>query len=69
MAQIPSPFDEPQREESKGEAQQRLASLIASLLRLFRITPTEKQRDALATVTGMLINRWPWIKGVFKGKK
>jgi hypothetical protein len=69
MPEIKSPFEEPVREESKGEAQQRLASLIASLLRLFRITPTEKQRDALATITGMLINRWPWIKGVMKGKK
>ena len=66
MPEIGSPFDEPEREESKGEAQQRLASLIAMLLRFFRITPTEKQREALATITGMLINRWPWIKG--KGK-
>jgi len=66
MPNVPSPFEEtePPREESKGEAQQRLASLVVMGLGLVDVDFHEFEREALAVVLGALIRRWPQLKDV-----
>lgn len=53
------PGGEGARVESKGEAQVRLASWFKALFALFRIRLYAHEEEALATVMGALIRRWP----------
>jgi hypothetical protein len=48
---------EPPRQESPGEAQQRLAELLAMAVRLFNLELSPQEKEALATLIGAF-NRW-----------
>ena len=58
----PPTFGEDPRKESPGEAQQRLASLLRTLLTLAGITLTENERQALAVVLGAVMRAYPALK-------
>jgi hypothetical protein len=62
MPQFETPFGEPEREESKGEAQQRLASLTQMVLSLLKTPITENEREAIASVIGIAMRRFPILK-------
>jgi hypothetical protein len=62
MPQFEVPFKEPEREESKGEAQQRLASLVQMALMLLKTPITENEREHIAGVIGIAMRRFPILK-------
>jgi len=64
---IPNPYRE-ERNESKGEAQVRLASWFKALFGLFGINIYAHEEEALATVMGALIRRFPGL-GKWKAPK
>lgn len=58
-SQIPG-GDQP-RVESKGEANQRLASWIVLALGVFGVRFYEFEREALAKAVGGIVRRWPSV--------
>ena len=63
----PAPFHE-EREESTGEARQRLASWFISFWRIFGVKFDERHREAAAVLSNPFIKRWP-ILGKWKAPK
>ena len=66
MPQFESPFNESERQESQGEASQRLASYGQTLLTLIGVELEESERQGLAKVINAFIRKWPELKDVMK---
>jgi hypothetical protein len=66
MPQIESPFNEPERKESPGEAAQRLASLGQDLLRIIGVNLWPYEVDGLAVVINAIIRKHKWVGELWK---
>lgn len=55
---VPNPYLEP-RDESPGEAQQRLAAWLILVAGIFKVKFHPFEREGLAKALGPFIRRWP----------